>query len=167
MKKKCKLIILLLATVVMATEADAQKVPTWKIADLKAVIDTSQSPTILNFWATFCKPCIAEMPHFETLSKAYQAKGVRLIFVSLDLKESYPAEVENFMRSRNLSSPVVYLNESNADLFVPVVDSSWSGAIPASLFLNKKAGYRSFWEEPLSQEKLDAEIRKMLGLPAN
>jgi hypothetical protein len=67
-----------------------------------------------------------------------------------------------FQKKLNLSSPVVFLNETNADVFCAAVDSSWSGAIPASLFINNSSGYRKFYEEELSKEKLDAEIRKML-----
>jgi thiol-disulfide isomerase/thioredoxin len=116
----------------------------------------------MNFWATFCKPCIAELPYFQALANQYRKKGVKLIMISLDLKESYPKSVAAFVKKRKLTSPVVFLDEQNADLFVPLVDSSWSGAIPASLFINKKKGYRKFVEEELSREKLDAEIKAML-----
>ena len=83
--------------------------------------------------------------------------------VSLDLKEAYPAKVTSFAKKLKLTSPVVYLDESNADIFCPAVDSSWSGAIPASLFINNATGYRKFYEEELSKEQLLAEIKSMLN----
>ena len=72
----------------MASISQAQTIPVWKLADLKKAIHESKEPTILNFWATFCKPCVAELPHFQALANQYKAKGVKLIMVSLDLKEA-------------------------------------------------------------------------------
>lgn len=153
----------LAALVVMSARAEAQAIPVWKMADLQTVMDTAAGPTIINFWATFCKPCIAELPHFQEAANRYRSRGVRLILVSLDLKESFPHAVQRFVARRKLTSPVVFLDESNADLFVPAVDPSWSGAIPATLFLNRDKGYRQFYEEEMSKAKLEAAIGKMLG----
>jgi thiol-disulfide isomerase/thioredoxin len=149
-------------TFIAAINASAQKIPLWKLNDLKAAIDSANQPTIINFWATFCKPCIAELPHFQQLANQYKEQGVKLVMVSLDLKEAYPAKVMSFANKLKLTSPVVFLDESNADLFCPAVDSSWSGAIPASIFLNRSTGYRKFYEEELSKTKLEAEIKAML-----
>ncbi len=144
-------------------DAGAQQIPAWTAADLKRAMDTATVPTVFNFWATFCKPCIAEMPHFQAAANRFRNRGVRLVFVSLDLKEAYPKTVTAFVKKRGISSPVVFLNEGNADLFVPMVDSTWSGAIPASLFVYPGRGYRRFVEDELSREKLEGEIKKMLG----
>jgi thiol-disulfide isomerase/thioredoxin len=161
MKKLVKFLLLsfLLFT---AINSYSQTVPVWKLSDLKAAMHGAKQPTIINFWATFCKPCIAELPHFQELANKYNAQGVRLIMVSLDLKEAYPKKVSQFAQKLKLTSPVVYLDESNADLFCPAVDSSWSGAIPASLFINPSTGYRKFYEEEISRDKLEAEIKAML-----
>ncbi|MBB1284697.1 redoxin domain-containing protein [Flavisolibacter sp. BT320] len=159
-KTACNL-VLLAALVVTTARSDAQAIPVWNLEDLKTAMDTASGPTIINFWATFCKPCIAELPHFQDAATRYRAQGLRLVLVSLDLKESYPKAVQHFVARRKLTAPVVFLDEANADLFVPAVDSSWSGAIPASLFLNRGKGYRQFYEEELSKTKLDAAIRKL------
>lgn len=146
----------------MWTSADAQSIPVWKLADLKTAMDTANGPTIINFWATFCKPCIAELPHFQEAARRYRSQGVRLILVSLDLKESFPKGVQRFVTKQKLTAPVVFLDESNADLFVPAVDPSWSGAIPATLFLNRSKGIRQFYEEEMTKASLEEAIRKML-----
>jgi thiol-disulfide isomerase/thioredoxin len=130
--------------------------------DLQKVIDNAQGPTIFNFWATFCKPCVAEIPYFQQLVKKYNSAGVKLILISLDLPETYPAKIASFAGKHKFTAPIKFLNETNADIFCPVVDSSWSGAIPASLFVNKTTGYRKFYEEQLSREKLEIEIKKMI-----
>lgn len=143
-------------------DAFGQTVPSWKLADLKAAIRNAKEPTIINFWATFCKPCIAELPHFQALASTYKTKGLKLFLVSLDVKEAYPAKIVSMAKGLKLTSPVLFLNETDADVFCPAVDSSWSGAIPATLFINNAKGYRRFFEEELSKEKLEAEIKKML-----
>ncbi len=143
-------------------EVASQDIPVWKLSDLKNEIKNSKGPTIINFWATFCKPCIAELPHFQLLAKQYEGQGVKLIMVSLDLRDDYPLKVGLFVKRLVLSFPVVYLDESNADLFCPSVDSSWSGAIPASLFVNNASGYRKFYEEEISKKIIEKEIKNML-----
>lgn len=151
------------AFVFLATVSFAQTVAVWKLKDLQAAIQNAKEPTIINFWATFCKPCVEELPYFQTLVNRYKSRGVKLIAVSLDLKETYPAKITSAAKRLKLTSPVVWLNESNADLFCPAVDSTWSGAIPATLFINNAKSYRRFFEEEVSKEKLEAEIKKMLN----
>jgi thiol-disulfide isomerase/thioredoxin len=141
----------------------AQNIPKWKLNDLKAAITNADKPTIFNFWATFCKPCVQEIPYFQQQAKKYDSAGVQLVLISLDLSEAYPKKIALFASKHNFTFPIKFLNEANADLFCPVVDSSWSGAIPASLFINNKTGYRKFFEEQLTNEKLELEIGKMLA----
>jgi thiol-disulfide isomerase/thioredoxin len=162
MKTYRNILVLALFTLAVQT-VGAQEIKKWKLSDLKSAVANAEGPTIFNFWATFCKPCVAEIPHFQELAKKYQAKGVKLVFVSLDLNEAYPKKVRAFVQQKKLSSPVVFLDETNADLFCPAVDESWSGAIPATLFVNKKTGYRKFYEDELKKETVEAEIKRMLG----
>ena len=51
----------------------------------------------------------------------------------------------------------------NADYFCPRVDSKWSGVMPATLFINNKKGHRSFFEEEMSKDKFETEIKKILN----
>jgi thiol-disulfide isomerase/thioredoxin len=143
--------------------SNAQNIPKWKLNDLKAAITNADKPTIFNFWATFCKPCVEEIPYFQQQAKKYDSAGVHLVLISLDLSEAYPKKIASFASKHNFTFPIKFLNEANADLFCPVVDSSWSGAIPASLFINNKTGYRKFFEGQLTKEKLELEIGKMLA----
>ena len=84
MKRANKLILILLS-VFSITTANAQEIKKWKVQDLEAAIKNADKPTIINFWATFCKPCIEELPYFQATAKKYHGAGVRLILVSLDL----------------------------------------------------------------------------------
>ena len=62
----------------------AQEIVKWKLTDLQAAIKDADKPTVFNFWATFCKPCIEEIPYFQQIIKKYDSAGVKLILVSLD-----------------------------------------------------------------------------------
>src|SRR5436190_18095771 len=82
------LMISFLALPVMGQEA--RKV---KITDLERIIVESKTPLIINFWATFCKPCIEEIPYFQKLQGKYEKEGLQVLFVSLDLQDDYPEKV--------------------------------------------------------------------------
>jgi thiol-disulfide isomerase/thioredoxin len=145
-----------------AMQATAQDIPKWKLADLRQSIDSSSGPTILNFWATFCAPCLKEIPYFDKASEQYKKDSLQLFFISLDAEDAYPKKINDFTKRLKVKSPVIFLDETNADAFCPVVDKSWSGAIPGTLFINNKTGYRRFIEEELSPQALQQEIQKML-----
>ena len=81
--------------------------------------------------------------------------------MSLDLKEDYP-KIKKFATKYKFTSSIVYLNETNADIFCPKIDEKWSGAIPASLFVNNKTGYRKFFEEQVSEKKLEQEVKALV-----
>jgi len=143
--------------------AAAQTIPAWKITDLEEYIHKSTSPVIINFWATFCKPCLEEIPYFEETIKKYKKDAVTILLVSLDMQEQYPTAISSSIAKRKFTSTVVWLNETNADYFCPKVDSAWSGSLPSSLFINNKTGYHKFFEEPVPKEKLEKEIKAMVG----
>lgn len=161
MKTKFSLMVLLLAIGLVAS-AQKPQIEKWKVEDLKAAILNAEGPTIFNFWATFCKPCIEEIPWFEQLVKKYESEGVKLVLVSLDFAESYPKKIADFAAKRKFTAPITFLDETNADLFCPAVDESWSGVLPATLFVNHSTGYRSFHEEQIKKEKLEEEIRALI-----
>ncbi len=155
-------ILLALIFSVMGITAQAQEIKVWKLADLERAIAQSNKPTVLNFWATFCQPCLKEIPYFQELVKKYEKQGVQLILVSVDGKEEYPKKIQAIAKRFKFTAPIVFLNESNADLFCPAVDPKWSGAIPASLFINNKKGYRQFFEDELSKQAFEAAVKAML-----
>ena len=139
--------------------SDIQRI---KITDLEKMIRESETPLIVSFWATFCQPCVEEIPYFEKEVKKYPAGKLRLILVSLDLEDYYPEKIKAFATRAGFASPIFWLDETNADYFCPRVDEQWSGAIPATLFVNIKKGYRKFYEEQVSPQTLEKEIRAIL-----
>ena len=133
-----------------------------KITDLEKIIAESKTPLVINFWATYCKPCIEEMPYFLDLEKEYKKDNLQLLLVSLDMEDDYPSKVDAFLQRRKITSSSAWLDEANADYFCPKIDTSWSGVLPATLFVNNNDKYRKFVEDSFSKEKLKKEIEAML-----
>ncbi len=141
----------------------AQNIPSWKITDVEQLIDKSDSVLVISFWTTFCKPCIEEIPYLQNISNKYKNEKVKLILVSLDLAAFYPNRIEAFAKKNNFSSQIIWLDETNADYFCPKIDKSWSGAIPATLIINNKTGYKKFVEEQMKPEEFEMELNKAIG----
>ncbi|HEY2722013.1 MAG TPA: TlpA disulfide reductase family protein [Chitinophagaceae bacterium] len=142
---------------------NGQSIRAIKITDLTKTIKQSKTPLIVNFWASFCVPCLQEIPYFQELTRKYQPRGVNLLLVSLDLKNAYPDTIANCVKKHDITAPVVWLNEDNADSFCPKIDSSWLGNMPSSLFVNNATGYYKFFDEQLSRDKLEKQIQVMLA----
>ncbi len=156
-----KINILIVFAFLFSIRVFGQELTKIKIAGLEKIIAESKTPMIINFWATFCKPCMEEIPYFQKLSSIYKKDGLQVLFVSLDMQDDFPGKVNSFIQSRKMSS--YWLDETNADYFCPRVDPSWSGAIPASLFISNNNNYRKFSEDPFSENDLEKEVRLLLG----
>src|SRR5688572_17761921 len=108
----------------------AQEVRQMKIEDLETFIATHDKPAVINFWATWCMPCIEEMPWFNKIVN--QSKNVELVFVSLDNYKAYPQKIQSFIKAKKINATLIWLNETNADIFCPRIDADWQGSIPAT-----------------------------------
>ena len=75
-------LLLIIFSFIICEHLQGQRLSIWKLADLQKTIDTVKRPIILNFWATFCQPCLAEIPHFQQLAKKYKEQGVKLVLIS-------------------------------------------------------------------------------------
>ncbi len=137
----------------------AQKIKAYKIAELENRISNSDSVLVINFWATWCAPCVEELPYFHSIVNKYKNDRVKLLLVSLDFKEAYPKKISAFANKKKYNAEIVWLNETNADEFCPGIDSSWSGSIPATLIINPRNNYHWFFEGKLTPDKLEEAIR--------
>ena len=107
---------------------------------------------IINFWATWCAPCVAELPHFFNAAKVFANQPLKMIFVSLDLKKDYETKLAKFVKERFDNHTVVALNAPNANAWIEQVDKNWDGAIPVTLFY--KGAKRSFYATELEEAQL-------------
>ncbi len=123
------------------------------------MIAQSDSVLIINFWATFCKPCVEEIPDLIRYTKEYKKQKVALHLISLDLADYYPAKIKKFVAAKKYTANIEWLDESNADYFCPVISPEWSGSLPATLFVNTKNGYRKFYEKKLTAAEIKNAIK--------
>jgi len=117
------------------------------------------STYVVNFWATWCAPCIKELPHFEKLGADYKSEKLAVLLVSLDFKSKLTSNVVPFVKRKNLQNEVFLLNESSPQEFIDRIDPSWSGSIPATLFI--KNDKRKFVESEFTYEQLLTEYKKL------
>ncbi|GAB5401367.1 MAG: hypothetical protein Aureis2KO_29520 [Aureisphaera sp.] len=114
---------------------------------------------VVNFWATWCKPCVKELPAFEQLWHTYRDNKVKVVLVSLDFPEKIEAGVIPFIEKRGIASKVVLLDDPDANSWIPKVSEEWSGAIPATIIVTKDA--RKFYERSFTYEELEQEVKSI------
>ncbi len=121
---------------------------------------SADSIYIFNFWATYCAPCIKEIPYFEQVGKAYASQKVKIILVSLDLKSQVTSRVIPFIKRQKINSEVILLNDPDANAWIDKVNPSWDGAIPATLIV--KGDRREFFEKSFTKDELEQVVTKFL-----
>jgi len=133
--------------------ADTLRIPVYDFDRLEPLLHQKDSTTyVINFWATWCAPCVREIPIFERIASEYDSEKVRVILVNLDMPSMWKTQLVPFVRDRRLSSSVVVLDDLKQNSWIPKVDESWSGAIPATLIYRQ--GKRRFYEASFTYEKL-------------
>lgn len=137
-------------------------IPSYNYDELEQAYFSPKNDSIyvLNFWATWCKPCVKELPAFEQLNKEYASKQVKVILVSLDFPENVESHVVPFMEKKNLESTVVLLDDDNANRWITLVDEKWSGAIPATLIIDKNG--RRFYEQSFTFTEIENEVKSFI-----
>jgi thiol-disulfide isomerase/thioredoxin len=144
--------------------ANAQTIQKIKMKELAAYAATSDSVLVINFWATFCKPCVEEIPYLLNICKKYKGKKVKLLLVSLDQPSEYPVKLRAYVKKHKFAAVNFWLAETDADYFCPQIDKKWSGSIPATLVVNKAKDYRSFFEQPFKEAEFEAVLKTALGM---
>lgn len=154
--------LLIIISLLISSFIFSQEIKTVKITELEKIIAESKTPLIVNFWATWCMPCVEEIPYFLEEVKDHRKDSLTILLVSLDFKVTFPKGISSFATKRKINAPIVWLDETNADYFCPKIDAKWSGAIPATLFINNKTGYRKFVEAQISPVELKKQIMDLL-----
>lgn len=117
----------------------------------------SEKIRVFNFWATWCAPCVKEMPFFEKV--AAEDSELELIFISMDDGRK-PERVTSFIEKQSVKAPVFLLNDVDYNKWIDKVSPEWSGAIPATLFI-KPNNEKSFHEGEVTEEELKDLISKL------
>ena len=155
---KNTLVILLIA---FASVVNGQSVEVIKVPDLQQLMEQeSEEVQVINFWATWCAPCIKELPYFEKARESYADK-IKVHLVSLDFADQLE-KVNRFASRKALKSNLYLLDNVDYNSWIDKVDPSWTGAIPATLIINPKTGERKFVESEMKEEELNAIIKELL-----
>lgn len=121
--------------------------------------ETSDKILIVNFWATWCAPCVEELPDFEKISRDY-ADDVDMVLISLDEAANVEKLVDPFLEKNSITATVKLLNDPYAAEWIPLVDAHWDGAIPVTLI--KYQGNKRFYNRTFTYAELEEEINKLL-----
>lgn len=113
---------------------------------------------VINFWATWCAPCLTELPCFESLPEQFKQEKLKVLLVSVDFKSELTTTLVPFIEKKKLKNEVFLLNEPDQQAFIDRIDKSWSGAIPATLFI--KESKRTFFEKQFTCTELTDEYKK-------
>jgi thiol-disulfide isomerase/thioredoxin len=114
---------------------------------------------VINFWATWCAPCLKELPCFESLQQQYKTEKLKVLLISVDFKPQLVKSVIPFVKKKKLKNEVRLLNEQDQQAYIERIDKKWSGAIPATLFI--KEGNRKFFEKSFTCTELTDEYKSM------
>ena len=132
-----------------------------KLEGLQQLIQNEKEQIqVVNFWATWCAPCIKELPLLERLNADRKDVRVRLVSMDMDLDPD-PEKVRKFVIRKKILSQVLILNERNPNLWIDKLDKNWSGALPATLVVNNKTGKRKFVERELHEGELESLIAEV------
>lgn len=132
--------------------------------DMEWIFNQQNDTTyVINFWATWCKPCVEEMPYFLELHNTYRGEKVKLILVSLDFKNQIEKKLIPFIEKHQLQPEVVVLTDPDANKWIPKIAGEWSGSIPATLVYNKNK--RSFHEQSFDSFEEINHILKSILIP--
>ncbi|WP_448518115.1 TlpA family protein disulfide reductase [Rhodoflexus sp.] len=153
----------ILSLSLLSFRAHSQQVEVVGIDQVKQLLQ-NQSDTvhIVNFWATWCAPCVKELPDFLRISENYKNNNVRLWLVSMDFQSALNTKLKPLLQKRNITHPVWLLNNTDYDSWIGQVDEQWQGDIPMTLIFNNQRNMRIRINGEVDYERLLKVLEEML-----
>lgn len=144
-------------------QKDETSIKTIGFAELEPRLNVKNDTLyIVNFWATWCAPCVKEIPDFEKVNAEFKDQKVKFLMVSLDFPTNLETKLIPFVREHNMQAEVVLLDDPDANSWIDKVSAEWTGSLPATLIYKKD--FRSFHEGSYSYEKLKQIVKSNLKL---
>ena len=116
---------------------------------------------LINFWATYCVPCIEEFPMIVDLSKKYSEKGMQIYFVSADWLDR-KKEVRDFLLEKDVKGLSFIKEEGNDNNFINEISREWSGALPFTIVYDKNGNLSDYWEMKKNKDRFESAIIKAI-----
>lgn len=152
---KIKLLFFILILLVNSKISSAQ-VKLLSLDQLEKRIELGKDTVfVVNFWATWCAPCVKEIPNFVRLNTNYKAAPLKVILVSLDFKSKLEKVVVPFVKKNQIKLEVYLLNEKSEQDYIDRISENWAGSLPATLVINNQNGFRHFFEQEFTWEELE------------
>ena len=154
------LIIIILLTGGVAS-LTAQKIEKIGVPELEKILASPGDELhVVNFWATWCAPCVTELPAFEKLAGEYFDTDVKFILVSLDFPSQIDSRLIPFLKDNKITADVRVMTDLDYNSWIAKVDDSWQGNIPSTLFFNNAENIRYFLPSEVTEEELRDLINK-------
>jgi len=123
------------------------------------IIKNNDKTLLVNFWATWCKPCIEELPYFETIQKKYGDENFEVLLVSLDFLKEYESKFLSYLKENQIVSKAYLLDYADNKNWIDEVNTQWSGALPSTIIYSNKGKTNYFKEGELSLQQLDSLVK--------
>lgn len=158
-------LLLAIAVSFFSLNACAQSIPIITFDSLEKYLKPNNDTIyVINFWATWCKPCVEELPNFEKLHSTYKDKKVKVMLVSLDFKSNYKSRLVPFVEKNKLQSEVILLDTKGNNDFIDKVSPTWQGTIPATTFVQGSSNTNKFFERQFTYEQLEDIVKPLIKM---
>ena len=165
MRKAVRLSLVFVIIAALGTlNASGQQVRNIRTPDLEKILKSQDDRLyVVNFWATWCGPCVRELPHFEKLSKIYDPSEVQFVLISLDFPSEAEKQLIPFLKKSKISLEVALMLDLDYNEWIGKVDPEWQGNLPATLVFNNPAKTRTFYPGEVDEAQLKKIIDKHLN----
>ncbi len=161
-----RIILCFLVVLTGFAEINAREIEKAGVEKIQKILNNPEDKLfVLNFWASWCRPCVKELSYFEKLAKEYSYEEVEFILMSLDFPSQIESRLIPFLKRNEISLKVILIEELDYDKWMNLVDESWQGNLPATLFINNKTGLRHFVNRPLEEDELRNVVNTMIPPP--
>jgi thiol-disulfide isomerase/thioredoxin len=149
--------------VAQSNPKDGPKVGTLKPADFGKFKDSAKGKVlVLNFWATWCGPCVAEFPELVALDAKYRDKGVKLVGITADDPDDIQPKVIPFIKKLQVKFDIIRQDTDDPEEMMNQITKEWNGEIPATFVYDKQGNLAYSRFGIIDRDMLAAEIEKAM-----
>jgi thiol-disulfide isomerase/thioredoxin len=153
-------IVFLLCCILSFGQSKGQSIKEIGSDGLEALSSSINDTTyVINFWATWCSPCVKEIGYFEELHREYASTNVKVFLVSLDFPNQIEKRVIPFLKKKDITAEVLLVTDLDYNSWIDRVDPTWSGSLPATLIYNREQ--RMFLEKEVSRDELFSYVTQI------